>query len=202
MPDLTLPDEEPYTGFTHLQEAAEKTDRLHELLALFSAAISHHPGITHEKLRDIMHEADDKDFDAVGDVFMKTGGISKVMRNGETFYYPIKAMRAAARPTEGTGMLKTFPTIDVVAAYSGTVFYGHQTAGVQAICDHLGEADIAHTLAAQHPWLADLDIPDKSTIAAPTELEARVAWIRTLNHFFAVVFDEHGSALQVDSSPA
>lgn len=67
--------------------------------------------------------------------------------------------------------MKTFPTLDIASAYTGTCLNPDDIMGFHAVLDHvLGDTLMTHqlpaasraadvALAAQFPWLADLEPP-------------------------------------------
>ena len=111
--------------------------------------------------------------------------------------------------------VKTFPTLDVIAAHSGVMLTEGQFGKICAVADHVAgqplmthqmaseHQTIADALARQHPWLTDLKVPTMSTVKTfqLTEAEARAMYAAAVNRFAAKVFDDHGTELPVTTDP-
>ena len=65
----------------------EHDRRLNDLLALFFATVNKHPGIPVPDLRHNLHDVTDYEFRTVESACLSTGGISKIIVNGEPRYY-------------------------------------------------------------------------------------------------------------------
>jgi hypothetical protein len=80
----------------------EHAQRLNSLLALFVTTVHKHPGIPVPDLRYNLRDATDYEFGIVESACMATGGISRVMVNGEPRYYQTTGRTRSPRTTQHT----------------------------------------------------------------------------------------------------